>query len=211
MQEVSESVIEDMGRRERKKLETRRALASAALRLAVEKGPDQVTIEEIADAADVSIRTFFNYFSSKEEAIIGHDAEGRAAMVQRLLDRPADEAPFTAVANVVRSWFEDAESWVDERALRHQLVREHPSLLPRHLAALHDLERSLLDGLAQRMGVEVGTSLYPALVVTASVNAMRVTLAWWDQHDRSVPLIDLLDEAFGALERGLTPPKKKAK
>jgi AcrR family transcriptional regulator len=193
----------DLGRRERKKLETRRALASAALRLATEKGPDQVTIEQIADAADVSVRTFFNYFSSKEEAIVGRDAESRASMVQRLLDRPAEETPFEAVTGVIRAWFDGADSWVDERVARQRLVRAHPSLLPRHLAALYDLERGLVEGLIKRMGVEPAASLYPALLVTGCVNAMRVSLFLWEETDRTASLDDLLEEAFAHLGDGL--------
>lgn len=202
---MPEVLDEELGRRERKKIETRRALRSAALRLAVEKGPDQVSIEEIADAADVSVRTFFNYFSSKEEAIIGWDPEGRAAMAQRLLDRPADEPPFTAMRNLVAGMFETADEWVDNRALRERLVREHPSLLPRHLAAHHDLERTLLRALAERMQVDPATTLQPALVVATSVSAMRVALTWWEETGRADRLTDLLDQAFDALERGLAP------
>ncbi|MCU1487353.1 MAG: regulatory protein TetR [Actinomycetia bacterium] len=209
---MADTEVEELGRRERKKLETRRALASAALRLATAKGPDHVTIEEIADAADVSVRTFFNYFSSKEEAIIGRDTENRAAMVQRLLDRPAEETPFEAVTGVIRAWFEDAGSWVDDRTLRQQLVRAHPSLLPRHLAALYDLERGLVEGLAQRMGLAPTDVLYPALLVTAAVNAMRVSLFIWEERERSVSLHALLDDAFAHLATGLaTPPKVKKK
>lgn len=204
-------VLEELGRRERKKLETRRALQSAALRLAAEKGPDQVTIEEIADAVDVSVRTFFNYFSSKEEAIIGWDPEGRAAMAQRLLDRPAAEGPFTAMRNLVAEMFEDADEWVDDRALRQRLVREHPSLLPRHLAAHHDLAQTLTEALAKRMGVDPQVSMYPALVVTTTVNAMRVALGWWEHLERHASLPGLLDQAFDTVERGLTPPNQKKK
>jgi AcrR family transcriptional regulator len=200
---MADTAVEELGRRERKKLETRQALATAALRLAIERGPDQVTIEEIADVADVSVRTFFNYFSSKEEAMLGRDNESRAALVQRLRDRPAEETPFEAISGVIRAWFADADSWIDERALRNKLVQEHPSLLPRHLAALHDLERDLYDGLVQRMGAAPGDAIYPALLVTASVNAMRLSLVWWEQKQRSVPLTDLLDESFACLSAGL--------
>ena len=201
---------EALGRRERKKRETRRALKSAALRLAVERGPDQLTIEDIADAADVSVRTFFNYFSSKEEAIVGWDPEGQAALGARLLDRPAEEAPFEAIRAVVCDMFTDeAGEWADERVLRQQLVREHPSLLPRHLAAHHELEKSLCLAMAERLGVDPDADVYPALVTTTAVNAMRLSLTWWEAKGRAVPLPTLLDEAFDALERGLTPRKKK--
>src|SRR5918912_1787873 len=129
---VSDTLTEhppELGRRERKKLETRRALASAALHLAAERGPDQVTIEDIAEAADVSVRTFFNYFSSKEEAIIGWDPTGQTEVATKLLDRPASEPPLLAMRNVVHELIANAPDWADERALRHRPVREHPSLL----------------------------------------------------------------------------------
>jgi AcrR family transcriptional regulator len=198
----------ELGRRERKKLETRRALASAALHLAADRGPDQVTIEDIAEAADVSVRTFFNYFSSKEEAIIGWDADGRALVAEKLLARPAAEPPLVAMRNVVRDMIDGAPDWADDRALRHRLVREHPSLLPRHLAAHYELERSLLNAMAQRLGVEPEDDLYSAVVVTTSVNAMRLALGWWEAKGRKVSLPSLLDQAFDALESGLVPPKK---
>lgn len=206
-----EADVEPLGRRERKKLETRRALASAAVRLAAERGPDQVTIEEIADAVDVSVRTFFNYFSSKEEAIIGWDAEGLQSISDALIGRPAEEAPFEAMRAVIAGLFDGVELWADQRALRHRLVREYPSLLPRFLAAHHELERSLLRGMATRLGVEPLDSLYAALVVTTTVNAMRLTLTWWEEKDRAVPVTDLLDEAFDALERGLVAPTATTK
>ena len=204
----------ELGRRERKKLETRRALASAALHLAAERGPDQVTIEDIAEAADVSVRTFFNYFSSKEEAIIGWDTAGQTEVATKLLDRPAGEPPLLAMRNVVHEMIQNAPEWADERALRHRLVREHPSLLPRHLAAHYELERSLLHAMAQRLGVDPEDDLYPAVVVSTSVHAMRLALGWWEAKGRKVSLPELLDEAFDTLERGLVPlssSKKAAK
>lgn len=208
---MTDTAVVELGRRERKKLETRRALASEALRLAVERGPDNVTIEDIAEAADVSVRTFFNYFSSKEEAITNWDPEGRTRIADMLLARPADEAPFTAIRNVVGELIAGAEAWADERAMRIQLVREHPSLLPRHLHAHHELERALLRAMAERLGVGIDESVYPALVVTAAVNALRLTMTWWEAHGRTEDLVALLDEAFDALERGLTPPSDTRK
>ena len=90
------------GRRERKKLATRQALQDAALRLVADRGLEQVTVEDISEAADVATRTFFNYFSSKEEALLG-DAPEKVVTVHRLVaDRPATESPLEAVCQVLR-------------------------------------------------------------------------------------------------------------
>ncbi len=74
------------GLRERKKLDSRRAIASVALDLAIERGPDEITVEDIAAAAHVSPRTVFNHFGTKDEAILGIDPERRTALVVVLVD-----------------------------------------------------------------------------------------------------------------------------
>jgi AcrR family transcriptional regulator len=198
---------EDLGRRERKKRETRRALEDAALRLANERGPDNVTVEEIADAADVSVRTFFNYFSSKEEAIVGGDGDA-TPLVEHLLARPVDEPPLVAVGNVLVGAFVTAsEEWADRRVVRQRLVRKHPSLLPRHLASHHGIERQLTKALAARLGMEDADFLYPALVVTTAVNAMRLAIVSWDASGRTVPVHTVIEQAMRSLERGLPLPE----
>ena len=192
-----------LGRRERKKRDTRRALALAAVRLAAERGPDHVTIEEISETADVSVRTFFNYFSSKEEAIVGADPDGQAILAERLLARPPSEPPITALRNMFLQTFSgDDRTWADERLLRQQLVREHPSLLPRHLAAHWELEKVLVRAMAERTGADPEGSMELAVVVTTAVNAMRLALWWWEHGGRTVELTDLLADAFDVLERG---------
>lgn len=200
---------EELGRRERKKRETRRALEAAALRLATERGPDQITVEEIADTADVSVRTFFNYFSSKEEAIVGSENDA-AVLVERLRARPAEEPPLVALHHVFVEVFGSAgEAWADRRLVRQRLVRQHPSLLPRHLASHHVLERELEHALEERLGTKPGASLYPALVVTTAVNAMRLAIASWDASGRKIRLATVLDRAFTSLERGLPLPEDR--
>jgi AcrR family transcriptional regulator len=193
----------ELGRRERKKLETRRALRDAALRLVAERGPDDVSVEDIAEEADVSVRTFFNYFSSKEEALFGWDQEALDAITDAVVARPANEPPVKALRAVFLGFFDGVEAWADHRAQRHELLRKHPSLLPRFLASHHQMDEALLRGLVVRLGEE---SFYARLVVATASNAMRLTLSHWEETGRKVPVTELLDDTFDTIERGL---KKK--
>ncbi len=87
--------------RERKKLATRRAIQRVALDLVAERGYSRVTVEDIAEAADVSPRTFFNYFASKEAALIAADPERTERLRQRLVDEPAGKTPLEALRSVM--------------------------------------------------------------------------------------------------------------
>src|SRR3954467_11652868 len=81
-------MTEVIGRRERKKAQTRKALADAALELFLVRGYDQVGVKEIADAADVSVTTLFKYFPSKEALVFDQDDDIEAALVQAVRGRP---------------------------------------------------------------------------------------------------------------------------
>src|SRR5690625_3166248 len=90
-----------LGRREQKKLETRRAIRNAGLDLALENGLESLTVELIAHTAGVSPRTFFNYFASKEDALVTEAAEGASLLSAFLLERPAEEPPLQALHNAI--------------------------------------------------------------------------------------------------------------
>src|SRR4029450_2937018 len=139
------------GRRERKKLATRQALQDAALRLVAERGLEQVTVEDISDAADVATRTFFNYFPSKEEALLG-DAPRNAAAVHRLvMERPAAESPPEAVCQVLRPMILELAERREESLLRQQVIERHPGLLARQLGVYDSFELALASAVAWRL------------------------------------------------------------
>src|ERR1700754_2818573 len=95
------------GLRERKKLDTRRALSDAALKLSFERGLDSVTREAIAELAGVSLRTFNNYFTGKYEALAYRQGERLRRSIAVLRERPSDEPLWTSITEAVLAPLEE--------------------------------------------------------------------------------------------------------
>lgn len=194
------------GRREQRKLATHRAIVGAAREMVSERGLDGVTVEEIAGAAGVSPRTFFNYFASKEEALVGVDPAILAELADRLSLRPADEGPVAALRAVLVEVAEPGES-LRRWQLRDELVARHPALLPRHLAAIDQVRAALASALGDRMGIDAASDPTADMVVAAVMSALRAAIAWWQDSDRSRPLDAVVDGAF-ALVSNLDNPSE---
>ena len=163
------------GRRERKKAELRRELERAALRLAAENGYEHLTAEAIAEACDVSTRTFFNYFSSKDEALLGPVLHRKRQMRAAFDARPASESVTESlraagVALAGDLLLADRNEW----QTRRRVFDQNPVLRPRAHAAFAELERSLTDAVAVRLGIDPLTDPYPALLVALAITSVRV-------------------------------------
>jgi len=181
---------------------------SAALRLSSERGPDRVTVDDIAEAADVSVRTFFNYFSCKEDAVVGVDPERVEELVQKLADRPAGETPLEAMRAVLVDSlprYTDDTGWVQRGAL----LRGHPQYRARQMAYHEDVEWRLAAALASRIGADIEHDPYPALVVAVATAALRVALRYWQAPGVDQPLPKLVAEVFDRLAAGLAPPPRR--
>lgn len=186
------------GRRERKKQATRRAIRDVALRLALEKGVEHLTVEEISEVADIAPRTFFNYFPSKEDALVGADAEAAADLKEAARARPADEPPLQTLHAVLREYTLSrmARGGDREKALaRQRLIKENPSLLPRQLADLAATERALAEVMAERTGTTPDHDLRPALLGALGVTVCRVAMRRWSTDETRTPE-ELIDHAF---------------
>ncbi|MFI6266576.1 TetR family transcriptional regulator [Micromonospora sp. NPDC051006] len=196
------------GLRDRKKRQTRAALATAALRLVAERGLEQVTVEEISAAADVSSRTFFNYFPSKEDALIGDQAVQSARFVARVAEVPpqvpALAAIRTALAEVIDEMQAERELWL----LRMTVVTQHPALLPRLVTVGAEAERAMIEVVAGRVGVSPEHG-FPTLLTTVTGAAFRTAMLRWAAAGGTRSLADLVDEAFDALAAGLADPGPK--
>jgi len=127
------------GLRERKKEQVRTTIQKEALRLFLDQGYEETTVEEIAAAADVSVATFYRYFASKEDSVVTDEYD--PIVIQSILDRPADEPLIEAVRAVMTGVL--AKYFYRDRDLlvaRHQLRRKTPSL---QMAFSEEQERSI--------------------------------------------------------------------
>jgi AcrR family transcriptional regulator len=171
------------GLRERKKLATKRALHEAALRLAMRHGLDHLTVEAIADAANVSRRTFSNYFANKEEALLYGDRAKMRTMLDTVRARPATESPWTALTASARELFQALDLGHDpEWVARTRFIRSHPALLAQQVATHSSLERELANALLERMSTEQRSATTARILAACFLTAVRVaTQSWLDQ------------------------------
>ncbi|MFJ9249622.1 TetR family transcriptional regulator [Streptomyces sp. NPDC101776] len=185
------------GLRERRRRETRLEIRTAALRLSQEHGFDKVTVEMITTEADVSHRTFFNYFPNKEAAVV--------QAPPKLLDEDAEA--FTAAgpahpreiladltALLLRDMAEQPPQR-DEFTTTFSLAREHPPVLAAMLASFAEFEQSLVVIVAARTG-ERPEDEAPRLIAALAITALRTAMESWvaddtkDQDDSPMPYVE---------------------
>ena len=196
------------GLRERKKLATRLALHEAALRLVAERGLDAVSVDEIADRADVSPRTFFNYFPSKVDAVLGLDPDAPRRQADSLVARPAAESPVEALRAVARDQALEMAADMELWPLRLTVIDAHPTLLAHLAAAFSEAEGILAAAIAERTGTRVGVDVHPTLLAGVGGVAMRTSLHRWLASDFTASLPSLVDEAWDVLAAGLPAPPR---
>lgn len=199
--------------RDRKKHATRRALQAAALDLVAERGYAQVTVEEIAEAVDVSPRTFFNYFSSKEAAVLGEDPDQVDELRTAILSRPAGEAPFATVravlgehaAAIARDVHDagDTAAWLR----RMKAVHAEPQLRAAHVARMAAFERVVAEAVATRTGADLDADPYPSLLAATAMAAVRVTLGTWARTGGTGSIVEAIDRSFEVLATGFAAPR----
>jgi AcrR family transcriptional regulator len=185
------------GRRERKKAATRQAIADAALRLFLDRGYDQVTIKEVADAADVSTTTLFKHFTGKEALVFDEEEDREAEMVAAVRDRPAGQGVVDALREHVLS------TWLPRAA--------HPRLA--EFTALVDATPAL-RAYAERMWVRHADALGAAIADDAGVDHDDLACLALARFVLEVPALtrgrrdrrSAVETIFGILARGWRSP-----
>ncbi|MDR1790673.1 MAG: TetR/AcrR family transcriptional regulator [Propionibacteriaceae bacterium] len=154
---MDQGATEELGLRQRKKRETLVALHEAALSLAMERGLDGVTVQDIATRADVSPRTFFNYFENKDDAVLGISALATAEVLASFAaQEPVKPLDLDTIVQLI--WQLLVSSILSESTLedRMALLQANPSLARHSFDQLGRLEGRLIDALDARLAVEPG-------------------------------------------------------
>jgi len=185
--------------REHKKARTREAIINAAVKLFTRKGFEATTVDEIAAAAEVSRRTFFRYFPSKELVVFPHQQSYLAEFRALLADSRDGEHPFTtlrrACVKMARMYMHSRE----DHLLQQRIIQASPSLISRGNEFDNDWEEAIADSFADS-GVKERTARY---IAGAAFGVIKSALQEWYLNDCQGDLPTLGDEALSILEVGV--------
>ncbi|GAA0580090.1 TetR/AcrR family transcriptional regulator [Streptomyces crystallinus] len=200
-----DSLAEDMqpqlGLRERKKLKTRVAIRRATYRLIAEQGYEATTVEQIAEAAEVSPSTVFRYFPTKEDIVLTDEYD--PIMVAELRARPADEPVLDSLRHVVAKATRLAlEHEPDEMIQRTTLLVQVPALRARMMQSMALTSRLLCTVLAERTG-RTENDLEVRVFSMSVLGALYETTVYWAERDHEDELVDLLERALHTVQNGL--------
>ena len=197
--------MEKLGLRERKKRRTREALIDAARELFCAHGFEATTIDQIAEAVEVSSRTFFRYFTSKEDVALALADEQITAVLEAFAAQPAElpvlTAMRTAAVEVMRTYENDARF----HGLQN-VISVSPALTAARIerAAARFGEVACLIG--ARMGVDPAVDPRPHLVASVALCAVQPAVVAWRAAGRQAPESELTGQAFDLLSAGLDYP-----
>ncbi|MBG0827898.1 TetR family transcriptional regulator [Planomonospora sp. ID67723] len=187
---------------ERKRQLVRDELTEAALKLLAFQGFDKTTIDQITAAAGVSRRTFFRYFQSKEDVVIEFIGDLGHRLHTELAARPADEAPATAVRNVLTAFTEGFREHTEKSLCLTRLTLRTDALLGRYLERQVRWRADMTAELARRMGVDPGSDMRPALIVATAFGAFDTALTAWVAGEAADDLKTIVNHAFDLLDGG---------
>jgi AcrR family transcriptional regulator len=178
---------------ERKRRAIRGELSEVALRLLTDRDFDSLTIDQIASAAGISRRTFFRYFTSKEDMVFAFLDQWAVQLAADIVARPADEDPVAAVQNS----FRQLTAAYDDRALELvRLVRETPMLREQEKINREHLRLAVVNALATRLGVSPEKDMRPQILATIAFAPLDAAMFAWFGSRSDEEIGKLLDEAL---------------
>lgn len=201
------------GLRERKRLATARAIEMAAITLVAEKGLDKVTVDEISRVADISPRTFFNYFASKESALIGATPEPPTADAISAYVNASDGTVFDGLGALLAAATEGTSNDTELMLKRRSLLKDYPQLFAMRMEAMREFEDRVREIVALRLIADdpalaaVSDLLHSRsrLITNVAFGAMKHAWVRWADKEGGISLGDSLKDSFDELGRILAP------
>lgn len=187
-----------IGLRERKRAETHSRIQKEAMRLFLERGFDSTTLDDIAEAADVSRRSLFHYFGSKEEIVYSTKAGFPEMFRVAIAARPVEEPLMLMVENALAD-MSVRHTTPESRSLA-LLIRDTPALRSGDHAKYEAVERVLADALAERKGLPPGDVTCRVAASTA-IGILKLSMEAWLADDGNLPPETFGRDAFAALRR----------
>ncbi|UOE21954.1 TetR family transcriptional regulator [Thermobifida halotolerans] len=172
--------------------------------LFLERGFEATTVDQIAEAAGISRRSFFRYFATKEDVVLGDLIDRGHRVHSALTARPAEEEPWTAVRAAFLALRDEARDSVGTELRIARMLFQTPSLRARHLEKHLAWQEMLTPELARRLrtleGLEETDAIHRAAAIIATALAcLDVATETWVRRNGTVPLEDLWDEAVAAV------------
>lgn len=196
-------MVDDVGRRQRKREQIRNELTTIATRLFAERGYDPVTVDEIAANADISTRTFYRYFAAKEDVLLGDPEDEINAFIMLLRQRPVGEPIVDSIRSVVRDLAAQFETNLEEQQARARLIQSTSSLDRAVAVRRAYYENTLFAEVRTRVPADEPGELYARLVASCAISAMNAASAAWIAGGGKGSLIPIVDRALEHLTVGL--------
>ncbi len=199
--------------RDRRRTRLAGQIERIALSLFVKRGINAVTVDEIADAADISRRTFFRYFASKEDLLLGDRQRYDDSLARTLAKEQSSPSAVRMLRDILVEMSHEVEAEADTARLRLELFRKYPEEMSGAFEQQRAWNSTFTELVAQRMGLDRSHDMRPALIVGVMMSAGNVALHNWFVRGARQPLHELVETALdqtiaglGALEKVFPGP-----
>lgn len=199
---------EGVGLRERKRLATRREIQRAVLTLCSARGIDKVTVDEISRCADISPRTFFNYFSSKDSALVGDELQlACASDIETFVSGGKGGDVLTDLATLLAQSLQNTDGDREIHELRRLVMKENSYLFSMRMATLRTFEAGLQEIVERRFAADdprlaadpQALSQRALLFTLVAMAATRHAWRCWAESNEPSPLSDWVAKSFREL------------
>lgn len=197
-----------LSRRERKKTIVKESLIESAYDSFSKNGYDQTRIEDITEKVDVSARTFFRYFSSKEDVVLEYQVIEYEEIISELSANNSDDKIFTALRKAavkVTRGCEEGAYGIDPNRFRtlRDLIRNHPLIRAKSLDKLKEKKACLVDLISRKMDCNTSSDIRPLVIASAMEVSYDVAYDAWSGQTSSIPYSETLDSVMECIEYGL--------